>query len=50
VRDFASVFREVAYARENDSTPRLADFHLRQAVERGGDELAGRIAGAQALF
>jgi DNA topoisomerase IB len=50
LRDFASVFRDVAYARENDSTPRLADFHLRQAVERGGEELSGRIAGAEAPF
>jgi DNA topoisomerase IB len=50
LRDIASVFRDVAYARENDSTARLADFHLRQAVERGGDELGERIAGAEAPF
>jgi hypothetical protein len=29
---------------------READFHLRQAVENGGDELAERIAGTEAPF
>jgi hypothetical protein len=47
---FTSVFRDVAYSRELGSRPTLADFHLRQAVERGGDELAERIAGAEAPF
>jgi len=32
-----------AYSRESGSAPKLADFHLRQAVKRGGDDLAGRI-------
>jgi hypothetical protein len=50
LRDFASAFRDVAYSRELASTPRLADFHLRQAVGRGGDDLAGRIEDAQAPF
>jgi hypothetical protein len=50
LRDFAGVLREVAYSRQDGSAPKLADFHLRQAVERGGDELAERIAGAEAPF
>jgi hypothetical protein len=50
LRDFAGVFREVAYSRLDGSAPKLADFHLRQAVERGGDELAERIAEAEAPF
>jgi hypothetical protein len=48
--DFAGVFSDVAYSRECGSAPKLADFHLRQAVERGGDELALRIADAKAPF
>jgi hypothetical protein len=32
------------------SSPTLARFHLRQAVERGGDELAAQIEDAQAPF
>jgi hypothetical protein len=47
---FASVFRGVAYARKDGSDPFLADFHLHQAVEHGGDELAEQIAGAEAPF
>jgi hypothetical protein len=47
---FTSVFRDVAYSRELGSRPTLADFHLRQAVKRGGDELAEQIAGAEAPF
>jgi hypothetical protein len=48
--DFAGVFREVAWSRESGSDPSIADFHLRQAVEHGGDELAARIADAEAPF
>jgi len=47
---FSSVFRDVAYSRDDGSDPLLADFHLRQAVERGGDELAERIADAESPF
>jgi hypothetical protein len=47
---FASVFRDVAYSRERGSDLYLADFHLRHAVEHGGDELAEQIAGADAPF
>jgi hypothetical protein len=50
LRDFAGVFRDVAYSRELGSPPKLADFHLRQAIEHGGDELAEQIAGAEAPF
>jgi hypothetical protein len=39
-----------SYARKDGSDPFLADFHLRQAVEYGGDELAEQIAGAEAPF
>jgi hypothetical protein len=48
--DFASVFSDVAYSREHGPAPKLADFHLRQAVERGGGELAERIENAEAPF
>jgi len=48
--EFSSVFRDVAYSRKDGSDPHLAEFHIRQAVERGGDELAERIADAQAPF
>ena len=48
--DFAGVFREVAWSRESDSTRRLARFHLRHAVERGGCELSERIGHAEAPF
>jgi DNA topoisomerase IB len=50
LHDLAEVFREVAYSRQDGSALKLADFHLRQAVERGGDELAGRIAEAEVPF
>jgi len=50
LRGFASVFRDVAYSRELGSAPKLAAFHLRQAVEYGGDELAEQIADAEAPF
>jgi hypothetical protein len=36
--------------RKDGPDPHLADFHLRQAEERGGDELAERIADAVAPF
>jgi hypothetical protein len=50
LRPSTSVFRDVAYSRELGSRPTLADFHLRQAVKRGGDELAEQVAGAEAPF
>jgi hypothetical protein len=50
LRAFGGVFRDVATSREVGSGPTLADFHLRQAVKRGGDELAERLAGAEAPF
>jgi hypothetical protein len=50
LRDFVSVFRDVAYSRELGSAPKLAAFHLRLAVEYPDDELAERIADAEAPF
>jgi hypothetical protein len=47
---FSSVFSSVASSREFGSDLDLARFHLRQAVEYGGDELAEQIADAEALF
>jgi hypothetical protein len=48
--DFAGVFREVAWSRENDSDPHLACFHVREYVNRADEDLLGRIAGAEAPF
>jgi hypothetical protein len=50
LRDFAGVFRDVAYSRELGSAPKLADFHLRQAVEYGGDELAEQNRGRRSAL
>jgi hypothetical protein len=35
LRAFASAFRDVAHSSELGAGPKLADFHLRQAVEHG---------------
>lgn len=48
--DFASVFSSVAGAGQGGWDSSLPRFHLGQAVRRGGDELAERIADASALF
>jgi hypothetical protein len=48
--DFASIFREVAWSRENDSEPRIARFHVREYAERADEDLLGRIAEAEAPF
>jgi hypothetical protein len=50
LRDFASIFRNVADARQGGWSPSLARFHLGEAVSRGGDELAEQTAGAEAPF
>jgi hypothetical protein len=50
LRDFANIFRNVADARQGGWDSDLPRFHLGQAVERGGDELAGQIADAEAPF
>jgi hypothetical protein len=48
--DFAGVFREVAWSRENDSDPHLARFHVREYLNRADEDLLGRIAEAEAPF
>jgi len=48
--DFSSVFREVAWSRENDSEPRIARFHAREYVNRADDDLLARLADAEAPF
>jgi hypothetical protein len=50
LHDFASVFREVAWSRENDSEPRIARFHVREYAERADEDLLGRLAEAEAPF
>jgi hypothetical protein len=50
LHDFASVFREVAWSRENDSDPSLAGYHVSQAVSRADDDLLARLEEAEAPF
>jgi hypothetical protein len=50
LHDFAGVFREVAWSRENDSEPRIARFHVREYVDRADEDLLERIAEAEAPF
>jgi DNA-binding transcriptional regulator YbjK len=50
LHDFAGVFREVAWSRENDSEPRIARFHVREYAERADEDLLRRIAEAEARF
>jgi phenylalanyl-tRNA synthetase beta subunit len=50
LHDFAGVFRDVAWSRENDSEPSISRYHVRQAVERADDDLLERIAEAEAPF
>jgi hypothetical protein len=50
LHDFAGVFRDVAYSRQDGSDPRLARFHVRQAVDRADDDLLERIADVEAPF
>jgi hypothetical protein len=50
LHDFAGVFREVAWSRENDSEPSIARFHVREYVNRADEDLIGRLAGAEAPF
>jgi hypothetical protein len=50
LHDFASVFREVAWSRENDSEPRIARFHAREYAERADENFLERIAEAEAPF
>jgi hypothetical protein len=50
LHDFAGVFREVAWSRENDSEPRIARFHVREYAERADEDLLRRIAEAEEPF
>jgi hypothetical protein len=48
--DFSSVFREVAWSRENDFEPRIARYHVREFVNRADENFLERIAEAEAPF
>jgi hypothetical protein len=50
LHDFASVFSDVAAAREGGWSANLHRYHVRQAVDRADDDLLGRIAEAEAPF
>jgi hypothetical protein len=50
LRDFASIFRQVAHAREGGWSTDLPRFHLRESVSRADDELASKIADARTPF
>ena len=48
--DFSSVFREVAWSREDGSDPSLARFHVREYAERADEDFLERLAEAEAPF
>jgi DNA-binding transcriptional regulator YbjK len=50
LHDFAGVFREVAWSRENDSEPRLARFHVSQYVSQADHDLLEQLEAAEAPF
>jgi hypothetical protein len=50
LRAFAGIFRNVAGAREGGWSTDLPRYHLGEAVSRADEDLAGRIAGAEAPF
>jgi hypothetical protein len=50
LRDFASIFRNVAHAREGGWGADLPRFHLGQAVSRADEEFLEQIAEAEAPF
>jgi hypothetical protein len=50
LHDFAGVFREVAWSRENNSEPSIARYHVREYVDRADENFLERIAGAEAPF
>jgi hypothetical protein len=50
LRCFASIFRQVAHAREGGWSTDLPRFHLRENVSRDGGELSAQIADAPAPF
>jgi hypothetical protein len=50
LHDFASVFRDVAGAREGGWSANLPRYHVSQAVSRADDDLLARLADAEAPF
>jgi hypothetical protein len=50
LRCFASIFRQVAHAREGGWSTDLPRFHLREYVRRADEKLTERIADAKAPF
>jgi hypothetical protein len=50
LHDFASVFRDVAGAREGGWSANLPRYHVRQALGRADDDLLARLADAEAPF
>jgi hypothetical protein len=50
LRDFASIFRNVADARQGGWDSSLPRFHLGEAVSRADEKLGEQIAGARAPF
>jgi DNA-binding transcriptional regulator YbjK len=50
LHDFAGVFREVAWSRENGSDPSLARFHVREYAERADEDFLELLAEAEAPF
>ena len=50
LRDFASIFRNVAQAREGGWSADIPRFHLRENVSRADEQLSAQIADAPAPF
>ena len=50
LHEFSSIFRRVADAREGSWDSSLPRFHLRENINRADEELAERIAEAEAPF
>jgi hypothetical protein len=50
LRKYASIFREVAWRRQDGSEPTLARFHLRQNITNSRDDVSEQIADALAPF
>ena len=50
LRDFASIFRNVAQAREGGWATDIPRFHLQESVSRADEEFAAQIADASAPF
>jgi hypothetical protein len=50
LRKYASIFRQVAHAREGGWSTDLPRFHLRENVSRADEEFIAQIADAPAAF